>query len=97
VTLPLVPVIPSWPSSNRFKAGKAFRDRLKSGGVGPEMLWLPAGRFRMGDIQSDGDTDKQPVHWVSVDKLAMGRYEITVGEFRQFVNATGYISMKNEK
>ncbi len=71
-------------------AGNVFRDRLKSGGYGPEMVWIPAGQFRMGDIQGGGDSDEQPVHSVSVNQFAMGQYEVTVGEFRQFVNATGY-------
>jgi formylglycine-generating enzyme required for sulfatase activity len=54
------------------------------------MVWIPAGTFQMGDIQGGGESDEQPVHQVSVAQFAMGRYEITVGEFRQFVNATGY-------
>ncbi|MDM8558418.1 SUMF1/EgtB/PvdO family nonheme iron enzyme [Candidatus Parabeggiatoa sp. HSG14] len=69
---------------------KVFRDHLKNGSLGPEMVWISAGRFRMGDIQGGGDEREQPVHWVSVDKFAMGRYEVTVGEFRRFVKATGY-------
>jgi formylglycine-generating enzyme required for sulfatase activity len=71
-------------------AGKIFQDRLKDGSLGPEMVWIPMGTFKMGDIQGGGDDNEQPVHQVSVKKFAMGRYEITVGEFRQFVNATGY-------
>ena len=69
---------------------KVFREHLKDGSLGPEMVRIPAGRFRMGDIQGGGYGDEQPVHWVSVNQFAMGRYEITVDEFRQFVNATGY-------
>jgi hypothetical protein len=71
-------------------AGKIFRDRFKDGTDGPEMVVISDGRFRMGDIQGAGYDNEQPVHWVSVGKLAMGRYEVTVAEFRQFVNATGY-------
>jgi len=76
--------------SNTFVAGKVFRDRLKDGSLAPEMVWIPAGTFRMGDIQGGGKDNEQPVHRVSVNKFAMGRYEVTVGEFRQFVNVTGY-------
>jgi formylglycine-generating enzyme required for sulfatase activity len=70
--------------------GGAFQDRLKNGGFGPQMVWIPAGRFRMGDIQGGGSSDEKPVHEVSVDRFAMGKHEVTVGQFRQFVNATGY-------
>ena len=67
-----------------------FQDRLKDGSLGPKMVWIPAGTFRMGDIQGGGGSDEKPVHRVSVSRFAMGVYEVTVGEFRQFVNATGY-------
>ena len=82
------------PISNKVLAtmpsGRVFRDRLKDGRDGPEMVVISAGRFRMGDIQGGGHKWEQPVHSVSVEKFAMGRYEVTVGEFRRFVNATGY-------
>ena len=71
-------------------SGKFFRDRLKDGSLGPEMVWIKGGSFRMGDIQGSGSSDEKPVHLVSVARFAMGRYELTVGEFRQFVKATGY-------
>jgi formylglycine-generating enzyme required for sulfatase activity len=68
--------------------GKVFRDRLKDGGDGPEMVWIPAGRFRMGDIQGTGSDDEQPVHEVSVERFAMGRYPVTFAEYDQFAQAT---------
>jgi len=77
-------------SSKEKKPGTVFRDSLKDGGKAPEMVIIPAGKFRMGDITGNGDDDEQPVHEVSVKSFAMGRYPVTVGEFRQFVEATGY-------
>jgi len=70
-------------------AGKVFRDRLKDGSSGPEMVWIPEGRFQMGDIQGGGYSNEKPVHWVSVNKFAMGRYEITFAEYDKFATATG--------
>jgi formylglycine-generating enzyme required for sulfatase activity len=78
------------PKTITRQPGTIFQDRLKDGSLGPEMVWIPAGTFQMGDIQGGGESDEQPVHQVSIAQFAMGRYEITVGEFRQFVNATGY-------
>ncbi|MEK8020801.1 MAG: formylglycine-generating enzyme family protein [Candidatus Parabeggiatoa sp.] len=67
-----------------------FRDQLlKKGNFGPEMIIIPAGKFQMGDIQG-GHNNEKPVHEVSVKSFAMGRYPLTVAEFRQFVYATGY-------
>ncbi|HIE02030.1 MAG TPA: hypothetical protein EYP59_17390, partial [Thiotrichaceae bacterium] len=74
----------------QLKPGDVFRDPLKESGFGPEMVIIPAGQFRMGDIQDTGYDDEKPVHEVSVKSFAMGRYPLTVGEFRQFVEATGY-------
>jgi len=72
------------------KDWKIFRDTLADGSKGPEMIWIPAGTFIMGDIQGSKEADEGPVHEVSVARVAMGRYEVTVGEFRQFVKATEY-------
>jgi formylglycine-generating enzyme required for sulfatase activity len=83
-------VVPQPSQSDKFAPSKVFRDRLADGSLGPEMVWIPAGSFRMGDIQGSGDSDEKPVHRVSVGRFAMGRYEVTVGEFRRFVKATGY-------
>lgn len=38
----------------------------------------------------NGNWDEQPVHDVILSHFAMGKYEVTVGEFRRFVAATGY-------
>jgi formylglycine-generating enzyme required for sulfatase activity len=71
------------------QTGRLFRDRLKDSSEGPKMIWLPAGTFQMGDIQGSGDDDEQPVHEVSVEKFAIGRYEVTFAEYDKFASATG--------
>jgi formylglycine-generating enzyme required for sulfatase activity len=55
----------------------------------PEMVIIPAGQFRMGDIQGTGESDEQPVHSVSVKSLAMGRHEVTFEEYDYFAEQTG--------
>ena len=67
-----------------------FQDRLVDGGFGPKMVWIPAGTFRMGDLQGGGDRDEQPVHEVLIkQRFAMSRYEITFAEYDRFAQATG--------
>ena len=68
---------------------KVFQDRLRDGSLGPKMVRIPAGSFRMGDIQGGGGSDEQPVHRVSVGKFAMGMYEVTFAEYDKFADATG--------
>jgi len=81
------PVSP--PVHERFEPGKIFRDRLQDGSLGPKMVVIPAGHFRMGDIQGGGRDNEKPVHRVSIKQFAMGKYEVTVGEYLRFVQATG--------
>ena len=53
-----------------------------------EMVLVQGGSFRMG---SDwGDSDQKPTHRVTVSPFMIGKYEVAVGEFRRFVNETGY-------
>ena len=73
-------------------AGRVFHDRLGSGGSGPEMVVIPAGRFMMGSpsYEVGRDTDEGPQHEVSVRHFAMGKYPVTKAEYAAFVSATGY-------
>jgi formylglycine-generating enzyme required for sulfatase activity len=69
--------------------GKTFRDRLKSGTEGPEMVVVPAGSFQMGNVEGGGEKDETPVHAVTIQKpFAIGRYEGTFDEYDQFAKAT---------
>ena len=64
--------------------------------VGPipmKMATLPAGSFMMGAVENDPDAkpDECPRRKVEFKKpFRMGIAEVTVGQFREFVNATGY-------
>ena len=53
------------------------------------MVIIAAGSFRMGDIQGGGRNNEKPLHDVSVDKFAMGKYEVTFAEYDKFAEATG--------
>jgi formylglycine-generating enzyme required for sulfatase activity len=47
----------------------------------------------MGDVLGDGDQSmlpETPVHEVEVGSFDLAKHEVTVAEFRQFVEATGY-------
>lgn len=59
---------------------------------GPEMLVLSGGYFLMGspDAEVDRYEDEGPEHWVAVQPFAMGRCEVSLAEFRQFIEQTEY-------
>jgi formylglycine-generating enzyme required for sulfatase activity len=74
---------------SKLKPGTIFRDKLKGGSQGPEMVVIPAGTFKMGDIQDTGRDLEKPVHTVSIAKsFAIGRYPITFDEYDEFASAT---------
>ncbi len=75
-----------------LRPGQSFKDELASGGQGPEMVKIPAGRFRMGCVSGrDCDDDETPVHNVWLSRpFALSKYEVTRGEFGRFVAQAGY-------
>lgn len=56
----------------------------------PEMIVVPSGSFRMGDLKGEGNDDEKPVHRVSVPAFMLARYEVSVGQFKAFVVSSGY-------
>ena len=56
----------------------------------PAMVRVPAGTFRMGDDSAAAKADEKPAHSVTLPAFAVGKFEVTYGEFSAFVAATGY-------
>lgn len=79
-----------------FSPGQVFSDRfLDTTGAAPPVVVIPAGNFIMGSAAgSAGHRDsEEPAHRVDIALgFAMGQTEITVGQFREFVRATGYVT-----
>ena len=78
-----------------FRPGQAFTDALGAAARGPEMVVVPHGAFRMGAGEDEGGASdsERPAHNVRFDRgFALSRTEVTVAQFRQFVQATGYRS-----
>ena len=70
------------------QSGEVFRDRLR--GEGPEMVVLPTGSFRMGDLDGDGCDHERPVHTVTISRpIAMGRYPVTFEDYDRYVSVMG--------
>jgi formylglycine-generating enzyme len=65
------------------------------------MAWIPGGEFSMGaqDLPDMGmvgmraTTDSRPIHRVYVDGFFMDKTDVTNGQFREFVEATGYVTI----
>ncbi len=66
------------------RAGQVFKDCPDC----PEMVVIPAGSFNMG---SNENYNEKPIHRVTFNKAyALGKTEITKGQFATFVNASNY-------
>jgi formylglycine-generating enzyme required for sulfatase activity len=61
-----------------------------AGDSGPVMVLVQEGTYMMGDTHGVGRSDEYPLHEVQVDAFALGKYEVTVAEFRRFVRDTKY-------
>ena len=59
------------------------------------MVWVPGGKFKMGG--TDGFPDELPIHEVELDGFWMDSTEVTVAEFKRFVDATGYVTVAERK
>ena len=78
------------PASYHGNVGDRFRDCPEC----PEMVVLPAGSYQMGSPSDEqGRINEGPVHEVTIAApFAIGRYEVTVAEFRRFVDDADYMA-----
>jgi len=71
-------------AAQKKKAGDLIKNKL-----GMEFVFIPAGEFVMGS--DSGTDDQKPAHKVKISQpFYLGRYEVTVGQFRKFVEETKY-------
>lgn len=59
-----------------------------------DMIKIPGGTFVMGTLE--GRKDEKPLHLVTVSDFEIAKYEVTVGQYRKFVDATGYNIEKDD-
>ena len=69
-----------------LQPGETFSDTLSSGGQGPEMVVIPAGRFRMGCLSGQECFDIEfPVHDVTIPQaFAVSKYEVTFEDYDRY-------------
>jgi len=53
-----------------------------------EMIYFKGGSFMMGSL--NGLPNEQPVHEVTIKSYKIDKYPVTVGDFRRFVQETGF-------
>jgi len=78
---------PTWPPDVP-PPNASLHDTWTRPADGMVMVYVPGGMFQMGS--TEGDDDEQPVHEVTLDGFWIDQTEVTVAQFRKFVNATGH-------
>jgi formylglycine-generating enzyme required for sulfatase activity len=57
----------------------------------PETVLVPGGQFEMGDhhnfVDPSHPSDEGPIHTVRVDAMFVGKYEVTVQQYAEFLNS----------
>jgi formylglycine-generating enzyme len=64
-----------------------WNSQILTGQNFPEMIFVKGGSFQMGD--NNGDADEKPVHTVALSDYYIGKFEVTVGQFRAYCKETG--------
>ena len=96
--------LPGWWSRLRpeerpplpLPAGIAFgeeRGEYVNARDGSRLVFVPGGRFTQGGSPGEGDPWELPPHEVELSPYFLGKYEVTVAEFRAFVAATGHVTV----
>lgn len=82
-----------------LRPGQSVTDPLRGGGSGPELVVIPLGSFQMGSPENEPErkSNEGPRFNVSLARgFALARTETTVGQFRAFIQATGYVPSANQ-
>lgn len=79
-----------------FRPGQIVIDPfLDRSGTAPPLVIVPTGSFRMGSPDSENGhrLSEEPQREVEITVgFALGQTEVTVGQFREFVRASGYVT-----
>ena len=74
--------------NNPDEIGERFQEMDKC--IEPALVQIKAGTYLMGN---DTRKSERPVHKVTIGHdFYLGKYEVTKGEFRRFINSTNYVT-----
>lgn len=80
---------------NSYRPGDVLRDALRAGDPAPTMIVIGQGSFRMGSPPGEAGRRKLegPIQNITFSHpFAVSQREVTVAEFRRFVEATNYVT-----
>ena len=86
-------MLPLAGCDDKMEPGAVFKDCETC----PEMVVIPAGSFKMGDLSGAGSTHAEPVRKVTIGySFAVGKYEVTQAEWEAVMskNPSGIVRVK---
>ncbi|HEY2585678.1 MAG TPA: formylglycine-generating enzyme family protein [Tepidisphaeraceae bacterium] len=87
-----------WKTSGRQATAAKSEAVPKSGAASQSgMRWIPGAEYVMGTDDPKSLHNERPAHRVRVDGFWMDVHDVTNGEFRRFVDATGYVTTAERK
>ena len=85
--------VPTTPTNTTAATSASGNRTFTVNGVSFEMIAVKGGTFTMGATSeqgSDADSDERPTHSVTLSDYYIGKLEVTVAQFREFINETNY-------
>ena len=74
-------------SAPKYTPGTKFRDCEEC----PVMVVISGGSFQMGSLEGEEGRPEGPIHEVTINyDFAVGKFEVTNGQFAKFADETGY-------
>lgn len=81
--------VPQPPRSEKTLPPAQVNLETQINSIGMPLVLIPAGEFVMG--YAEGESDEKPAHRVQITRpFWLGRCEVTVGQFRKFVEDSNY-------
>jgi len=91
LALMIIVAVPACQPTN-YTSGSEFSDCEDC----PTMVVIPAGNFMMGSLEGEEGRPEGPIHEVNIGyEFAVGKFEVTNGQFAEFVQDTEYAQGNN--
>ncbi len=92
ITFSIFLLITAVACSNTNNKQKTTQNTPQSDSTTVNMIWIPAGEFAMGTDDANSMANERPSHHVKINGFWMDKYDVTNADFREFVEATGYVT-----
>jgi len=74
-------------------SGEKVQDIIAKDSYGPELVGISAGKFQMGELKGAGFGNEKPAKGAQIlNSFAIGQSQITVADFKKFVDSTQYVT-----